>query len=86
MNRPALLCKLRSAREDCALADYLTAHALHRFGPMLEFAPQYDAIYVQWMLAIYSLEHDSVLYALAADNARNAESRARNGEGLYLLS
>ena len=38
------------------------------------------------MLALYSLDHDRTLYALAADNARNAETRARNGEGLYLLS
>ena len=38
------------------------------------------------MLALYSLEDDPVLYALAADNARDAQTRALNGEGLYLLS
>jgi hypothetical protein len=38
------------------------------------------------MLALSLLDGDRTLYALAADNARNAETRARNSEGLYLLS
>ena len=38
------------------------------------------------MLALYALEGDSSLYGMAADNARNAQQRARNGQGLYLLS
>src|SRR5204862_96536 len=53
---------------------------------LLNFSPQYDAIYLQWMLALYALDGDATLYRLAADNARNAEARALNGEGLYLLS
>ena len=61
-------------------------NSLKRFGYLLDFSPQYDAIYLQWMLALYALHHDRTLYALAADNARNAETRARNSEGLYLLS
>ncbi len=60
--------------------------ALDRFGYLLDFSPQYDAIYLQWMLALYSLEGDPTLYELAADNARDAYTRALNGEGLYLLS
>ena len=60
--------------------------ALDRFGYLLDFSPQYDAIYLQWMLALYALDHDRTLYALAADNARDAQTRALNGEGLYLLS
>lgn len=60
--------------------------ALTRFGYLLDFSPQYDAIYLQWLLALYSLNHDRTLYALAADNARDAQSRALNGEGLYLRS
>ena len=48
--------------------------------------PQYDAIYQQWMLALYAQDHDPVLYRLAADNARNAESRAARSAGLYLRS
>jgi Glycosyl hydrolase family 76 len=82
----ALLCRIDAAPGDCGLADYLAAMARHRFGELLHFAPQYDAIYLQWMLALYSLNGDPALYALAADNASAAQTRAMNGEGLYLLS
>jgi hypothetical protein len=71
---------------DCARAERLKATALERFNYLLDFAPQFDAIYLQWMLAVYSLDHDPVLYRMAVDNARNAQSRAPNGEGLYMLS
>ncbi len=82
----ALLCGLTSTPPDCQRAEHLKATALTRFGYLLDFSPQYDAIYLQWMLALYSLGHDRTLYALAADNARNAQTRALNGQGLYLLS
>jgi hypothetical protein len=82
----ALLCTLTATPSECSRAEQLKATALDRFGHTLEFSPQYDAIYLQWMLALYSLDHDSVLYTLAADNARDAQAQARNGEGLYLLS
>lgn len=82
----ALLCQTRAAPTDCRRADYLTATALHRFGSSLDFSPQYDAIYLQWMLALYSLDGDPALYALAAENASAAQTRAANGDGLYLLS
>jgi Glycosyl hydrolase family 76 len=82
----ALLCTLTSAPSECQRAEQLKATALDRFGHLLDFSPQYDAIYLQWMLALYSLDHDPLLYSLAADNARQAQARAPNGEGLYLLS
>ncbi len=80
------LCRVSSAQALCDRAEQLKATALTRFGYLLNFSPQYDAIYLQWMLALYSLDGDRSLYALAAENARNAQSRAVNGEGLYLLS
>jgi hypothetical protein len=82
----ALLCTLTGTAGDCQHADQHERQSLKRFGYLLDFSPQYDAIYLQWMLALYSLNGERTLYALAADNARNAETRARNGEGLYLLS
>jgi hypothetical protein len=82
----ALLCTLTATSADCERADQLQQVALQRFGYLLDFSPQYDAIYLQWMLALYSLQKDPVLYSLAADNARDAQTRALNGEGLYLLS
>jgi Glycosyl hydrolase family 76 len=82
----ALLCKETAAVADCERVEPLTATSLRRFGTLLDFSPQYDAIYLQWMLALYSLDHDPTLYSLAADNAQTAQTRALNGEGLYLLS
>jgi hypothetical protein len=82
----AVLCQATATPADCARAEQLKETALDRFGYLLDFSPQYDAIYLQWMLALYALDHDGTLYALAADNALDAETRARNGEGLYLLS
>jgi hypothetical protein len=82
----ALLCHLTSTPADCTRAQQIKAASLHRFGYMLDFSPQYDAIYLQWMLALYELEGDRTLYQLAVANARAAQARAANGEGLYLLS
>jgi len=82
----AVLCRLTDAAAECEHAERLKATALARFGYLLDFSPQYDAIYLQWMLALYSLDGDPTLYLLAADNARDAQTRAGNGEGLYLLS
>jgi hypothetical protein len=82
----ALLCHLTGAAAECERARALQAVALQRFGYLLDFSPQYDAIYLQWMLALYALEGDETLYLLAADNARDAQTRAANGQGLYLLS
>jgi hypothetical protein len=82
----ALLCRLTASADECERAEQLKSAALARFGYLLDFSPQYDAIYLQWMLALYSLDRDPTLYSLAADNARDCASRALNGEGLYLLS
>jgi hypothetical protein len=80
------LCHLTGTPALCGRAEALKHTALDRFGYLLDFSPQYDAIYLQWMLALYSLDGDRTLYALAADNARDAQTRALNGESLYLLS
>ncbi len=80
------LCRIANAPAECALAERLKTRALTRFGHLLSFAPQYDAIYLQWMLALYALDGDPALYALVVDNAREAQTRAVNGEGLYMLS
>jgi hypothetical protein len=82
----AVLCRLTGSSSECALAEQLKATALKRFGQTLDFAPQYDAIYLQWMLALYALDHDPALYRMAAANAQDAQQRARNSQGLYLLS
>jgi hypothetical protein len=82
----AVLCRVASEPGRCLTAEHLKATALRRFGHLLDFSPQYDAIYLQWMLALYSLDRDPALYQMASDNAADAEHRALNGNGLYLLS
>jgi hypothetical protein len=81
----ALLCRLTGAGGECDRAERLKGTALYRFGYLLDFSPQYDAIYLQWMLALYALDGDATLYRLAADNARDAQTRALSPDGLYLL-
>ncbi len=82
----AVLCRTTANAEDCHRASEQRESSLRRFGYLLDFSPQYDAIYLQWMLALYSLEGGSTLYEMALDNARDAETRARDASGLYLLS
>ncbi len=81
-----LLCTATGVAADCTRAQALTDTALQRFGPDLDFGPQYDAIYLQWMLALYGADHDSRLYDLAAGNAQVAAGEAREANGLYLRS
>ena len=80
----ATLCRLTGNPAECAAAEHLKAAALSRFGYLLDFSPQYDAIYLQWLLALYGLEGDATLYRMAADNARDAQSRALDSRGLYM--
>ncbi|HEX3909653.1 MAG TPA: glycoside hydrolase family 76 protein [Solirubrobacteraceae bacterium] len=82
----AVLCEMTGSTEDCRRSEQQKLNSLKRFGYLLDFSPQYDAIYLQWMLALYGIDHERTLYSLAADNARGVETRARNREGLYLLS
>jgi hypothetical protein len=81
-----LLCQSTGERALCARAESLKTTALHRFGYLLSFAPQYDAIYLQWMLALYGADHDPALYTMASANARAAETNALDSRGLYLNS
>jgi hypothetical protein len=82
----AVLCRETASASDCERVEPLLATSLRRFGQPLDFSPQYDAIYLQWMLALYSLDHDPALYSLAAANAREAQAHALDSEGLYLRS
>jgi len=82
----ALLCTLAADAAYCERAQTLEPVALSRFGYLLDFSPQYDAIYLQWTLALYALDQDPTLYELAANNASDAQTYARDAEGLYLLS
>ena len=83
----ALLCRLTRTPAECERARAAEERPRSTASATCSTSrPQYDAIYLQWMLALYALDGDPTLYALAADNARDAQTRALNGEGLYLLS
>jgi len=82
----AVLCAATATPGDCERAEQIKTTALERFGRLLNDSPQYDAIYLQWMLALYAQDHDPAIYTMAVDNARNAQTRAVGGQGLYLLS
>lgn len=80
------LCESTGESALCQRAQRLKATALTRFGNRLNFAPQYDAIYLQWLLALYAADRDASLYELATTNAREIEAHARDARGLYLNS
>ncbi|MGH2833540.1 MAG: glycoside hydrolase family 76 protein [Solirubrobacteraceae bacterium] len=82
----ALLCRLINMPDECQRVEEIKETVLERFRYPLQFAPQYDAIYLQWMLALYGLDHDPALYELAAREAQAAARNARDSEGLYLRS
>ncbi len=79
-----VLCTATGVLADCARARRLVDTSLRRFGSTLDFAPQYDAIYLQWLLAQYGQTGDRRLYDLAASSATAAAARALDGQGLYL--
>ncbi len=78
------LCAATGAQSDCARVPALIDTSLQRFGPDLDFGPQYDTIYLQWMLALYGADQDPRLYDLAASNAQIVAGEARTANGLYL--
>jgi hypothetical protein len=78
-----VMCDVTGESSLCAEAEQLAARACEHFGPAPQFAPQYDAIYLQWMLALYREDHDRRWYEIALTDSVRAE-RARNAHGLYL--
>ena len=76
-----LLCKdgqgesycVRAGRTAATLAETNVSKVGYRYN----YGPEYDTIYLQWMLALYSLEGNPHLYAMAAANAQAAEHRGR---------
>ena len=73
---PVRLRTRRAAQGDCS----------RRFGYLLDFSPQYDAIYLQWMLALYSsTATPRCTRSPSTTHATRKRARATS-EGLYLLS
>ena len=66
----------RRTQSECERAAAADGVALQRFGYLLDFSPQYDAIYLQWMLALYALEGDPTLYRSPPTTPATPQTRA----------
>jgi Glycosyl hydrolase family 76 len=56
---------------------------LAKFGGALNQPPQFDAMYIRYVLDAYELSHDRQLYAVAALNAQRIEKNAVDADGYY---
>ena len=74
LHRPALCAKARS----------LMTASLHAFGDDLAWAPQYDVVYLRWLLDYYARSGDTRAYALAVHNAQRALAHARDARGNWV--
>jgi hypothetical protein len=68
----------------CARARELADASWNRFQARLQMGPQYDTIYLHWMLVYASQTGDARWPALAAQMAQSAQSNALSPGGLYL--
>lgn len=78
------LCSTTHDDHLCDKAEALGASSLAHFTMNLTHGPQYDAVYLHWMLDVYSRDHDPRWYQLAANNAQRAIANSRNKQGLFL--
>jgi Glycosyl hydrolase family 76 len=78
-----VLCE--SGRQSaCARARELADACWQRFAERLNMGPQFDAIYLHWMLAYGTQTGDARWRALATRMATRARANAASGEDLYL--
>jgi hypothetical protein len=78
------LCSTTKDDTLCDKAEQLGAAALTRFTSALRHGPQYDAVYLHWMLDVYAQDHNPRWYALALGNAQRALAHAGSKNGLFL--
>jgi len=68
----------------CARAAGLANASAERFSDRLNMGPQFDTIYLHWML-LYGVQAGEARWrTLAEEMAADAQARARDGRGLYL--
>jgi uncharacterized protein YyaL (SSP411 family) len=81
----AELCKATRMTSYCAKAEALGRASLAAFPSPLDWGPQYDTIYLRWMLDVYEVTHDRTWLQLAQQNAAQALQKADDGRRLYVL-
>jgi hypothetical protein len=80
-----LLCQESRQDSYCQRAATVADDAVRSYGVRLNYAPQYDAIYLQWMLAYGKATGDDRFLSMAEQNADAAAAHA-SLHGLWLGS
>jgi hypothetical protein len=70
--------------EACRRAVQLADASAERFSNRLNMGPQFDTIYLHWMLVYGAQAGDARWRGLAEEMASEAQEHARNAQGLYL--
>ena len=81
-----IVCRVAGDARACARAHQLAEASLTRFGADVNHGPQYDTIYMRFMLDLYRHDGDRRWYALARRNGLRALRAARDHRGLYSRS
>ena len=77
------LCQATGDQSLCQKAAQLGAASIQEFPAAANHGPQFDSIFLQWMLYEYALDHDPRWYALAYYNAKRALKNSGDGTGLF---
>ena len=78
-----VLCEV-GVSEACARAAQLADASLQRFQDRLTMGPQFDTIYLHWMLVYGKQAGDSRWVGLAKRTAARAYANALTGQGRYM--
>lgn len=79
------LCKATGNHAYCTKAEQVGQASLASFGRSLNWGPQYDVVYLRWMLDLYTLDHNATWWQLAVQNAQTALAHAADANGLWTL-
>ncbi len=78
-----VLCEI-GISDACERAAQLADASAERFSNRLNMGPQFDTIYLHWMLIYGSQTGETRWQGLAEEMAGDAQEHARNAQGLYL--
>jgi hypothetical protein len=85
-----LLCKDGEGESYCVQAGRVAAtlaeQHVDEYGYEYNYGPEYDAIFMQWMMAYGQATGEPYWLTLAEVNASAAATNAANGQGLWLSS
>src|SRR5581483_9223511 len=79
----AVLCRALHKASWCSRAEALATTAIRAFPPSYHWAPETDAIYLRWMLALWATDHNPKWYRVADHWGRMAVAHARDARGLF---